>query len=65
MNIQEKISDYLKMNRSPHTIQTYGEALKVYVRLGRSGVPDLPDLPGGPGRTGIRSRCASPCEPTL
>jgi len=32
---QEKIADYLKMNRSPHTIQTYGEALKAYVRLTR------------------------------
>ena len=62
MKLQEKIVDYLKMNRSPHTIQTYGEALKVYVRLGRAG---MPDLPGGPGRTGIRSRCASPCEPIL
>jgi hypothetical protein len=33
MNLQEKIAEYLKMNRSPHTIQTYGEALKVYARL--------------------------------
>jgi len=33
MNIQEKIASYLKMNRSPKTIQTYGEALKVYARL--------------------------------
>jgi hypothetical protein len=35
MKIRKKIADYLKMNRAPKTIQTYGEALKVYARLTR------------------------------
>lgn len=33
MTIQEKITDYLQMNRSPRTLKTYGVAMKVYYRI--------------------------------
>ncbi len=33
VNTLDLISEHLKMNRSPRTIRTYGEALKVYYRI--------------------------------